>query len=75
MPHNPREFKSFDDAPTNTGWEDRDWDEIRPLTRYPDDDEDLEIDYEAGFKGGTVTVENNNGQFNCQNDIENKNQY
>lgn len=65
----PREFSDMGDAPTNTGYSERDWDEIRTASRYPDDEEDLEIDYEAGFDGEVVTVENNNGQFNCQNDV------
>lgn len=29
--NDPRQFRDMSDNPTNTGWEDRDWDEIRPM--------------------------------------------
>jgi hypothetical protein len=45
----PREFQSFDDAPTNDGWKDRDYDEIRPRSlRFNDDEIDEEPE---GFEG------------------------
>lgn len=63
----PREFSCFDNY--QDGWGNSILDEPRYSKRIPEDDEeDLEIDYEAGFDGEVVTVENNNGQFNCQND-------
>lgn len=64
----PRTFPCMDDAPTNNGFTERDWDEIR-TPRYSDEENENEgIDYLANFDGEGVTVGNNNGQFNCQND-------
>lgn len=57
MIHNqdPREFSSFDDYPTNTGWfgQDLDWDEVRPRSLRWNDDEvdedDEDIDEPDNF--------------------------
>lgn len=63
----PRTFPCMDDQPTNTGWSERDWDEIR-TPRYPEDEEiekeESEIIFWSTLDGEVVG--NNNGQFNCQ---------
>jgi hypothetical protein len=47
----PREFQSFDDAPTNDGWKDRDYDEIRPRSLRFNDDEIDEEEPDGNYEG------------------------
>lgn len=65
----PHDFPCMDDAPTNNGYENRDWDEIRThIPPYEENDwiEDEEIET---LRENTVTIINkNDGAMNLQNE-------
>ena len=59
-----REFASFDDSPTNNGWNDNDLDYIQ-FGRFPCTDEQIELipDEEDERENNTFVIQNRNNNF------------